>query len=543
MKTRQCQPRFMRSCETSQDVLLEKCRSFTLLSLSACIAALLVGCTTGTPHQPVSDGLTASSAIPAATTPQGQASVTPLKSDLPIPDHPSIDNWVRRFSEDKHKSFQVQLDRARFYVAPSQEVFAARGLPKDLVYVALIESGFVPKARSHANAVGMWQFISSTGKRFGLEQNEWVDERCHPFKAARAAADYLSFLYDTFGSWPLALAAYNAGEKAVQDNLDNSGLKTFWDLADTGYLPAETRDYVPKVYAAIKIVSNPAQYGFHFDPAYHVTVNEPVSVPGGVRLSWLEKQIGVPEDSLKSCNPELCKPVTPPWCPSYELCVPVGKSDDVLAALAEGPPPIEPVRSRTLTRSSDVVVSYKTRPGDTWSSLARKYKCSARALAALNGTSTSLPLKAWQTIKLPAGKLTLAKADRRPPKQESKKDYTTSRQKNQPAASTPQSAKKSTRQAKKTTESVRYSIRQGDTLSSIAAKHNVSVKELCAQNRIRETEKLVPGEFLVIDSPRQEVQSTDAKNSKQKKRTPQQRSAPPAQSGKGGKSSKNYSKL
>lgn len=542
MKIGEFSLRFIRPHEKIEDILLDKYRSFTLLSLSACIAALLVGCTTGAPHQPLSDGLTASSQ-PLPSAQHVQAPATPLKSELPMPDHPSIDNWVRRFSEDKHKSFQVQLDRARFYVVPSQEVFAARGLPKDLVYVALIESGFVPKARSHANAVGMWQFISSTGKRFGLEQNQWVDERCHPLKAARAAADYLSFLYDTFGSWPLAMAAYNAGEKAVQDNLDISGLKTFWDLADTGYLPGETRDYVPKVYAAIKIVSNPAQYGFHFDPAYHVTVNEPVSVPGGVKLSWLEKQIGVPEDSLKSCNPELCKPVTPPWCPSYELCVPVGKSDDVLAALAEGPPPIEPVRSRTLTRSSDVVASYKTRPGDTWSSLARKYKCSPKALAALNGTSTSLPLKAWQTIKLPAGKLTLAKADRRTPKQESKTDYRASNHKDQPAATTPQSAKKSTRQAKKTAEPVRYSIRQGDTLSSIAAKHNVSVKELCAQNRIRETHKLVPGDSLVIDPARQETQSADGKSSKAKKGTPQQRPTPPAQSGKGGRSAKNYSKL
>ena len=131
-----------------------------------------------------------------------------------------------------------------------------------MIYVALVESGFSPTARSHANAVGMWQIVSKTGNRFGLEQNKWVDERRHPMKAAQAAANYLSLLYDQFGSWSLALAAYNAGENAVQGALDKSGLKTFWDLLDNGYLPAETRDYVPKVFAAVKIIRRPRSLWF-----------------------------------------------------------------------------------------------------------------------------------------------------------------------------------------------------------------------------------------------------------------------------------------
>ena len=165
----------------------------------------------------------------AVTPPQEQ----PSKAELVVTDQPAVDSWTRRFSGEKHKSFQVQLDRARDYVVPCQEIFRQQGLPEDLVYVALVESGFTPTARSHANAVGMFQFIEATGKRYRLEQNHWIDERRHPFKAARAAAEYLSFLYDTFGSWPLALAGYNCGEKAVQAALDQSGLQSFWELGST----------------------------------------------------------------------------------------------------------------------------------------------------------------------------------------------------------------------------------------------------------------------------------------------------------------------
>jgi hypothetical protein len=194
------------------------------------------------------------------------------KWTLPIPDHPAVDTWIRRFSQNENNSFQIQLDRAHFYVVPAQKIFVRKGLPKDLIYVALIESGFSPAARSRANAVGMWQIVSKTGLRFGLEQNKRVDERHDPMKAAQAVADYLSLLYDQFGSWSLALASYNAGENAVQGALDKSGLKTFWDLMENGYLPAETRDYVPKVFAAVKIINKPHLYGFRLDSEHFVAM-------------------------------------------------------------------------------------------------------------------------------------------------------------------------------------------------------------------------------------------------------------------------------
>jgi membrane-bound lytic murein transglycosylase D len=432
---------------------------------------------------------------------QQQVEVTPPKTEpskleLAVPDQPSIDYWTRRFSGEKHKSFQIQLDRARDYVVPCQDIFRQQGLPEDLVYVALVESGFTPTARSHANAVGMFQFISSTGKRYRLEQNQWIDERRHPFKAARAAGEYLSFLYDTFGSWPLALAGYNCGEKAVQAALDQSGLKTFWELAKSGYLPAETREYVPKFYATIRIVRDSNQYGFHSNPQHYAPKHETVSVPGGVKLSWLEKRTGVPESSLRNCNPELCQAATPPGDLPYDLCVPIGTGETVQAALATCPLPaqeekpvakalafksVSEVRSTTATAPGSCTV----KPGDTWFSLARKYNCSVDALASLNGLKpSSHSLKTGQTLKIPAkGQIVLTAA---------KKEIV---EKQPGPIATPA---KATRPALKSC--VSYPVRPGDTLWSIAGKFHVSVEELSTHNKLGQGQKLVAGNTLTICS-------------------------------------------
>ncbi len=327
------------------------------------------------------------------------------KSFLPIPGHPAVETWVRLFSEKYHCSFQTRLDRARFYQAAAHEIFIRKGLPKDLIYVALVESGFCPTARSHANAVGMWQIVSVTGCRFGLEQDEWVDERRHPIKAAQAAANYLSLLYDRFGSWSLALAAYNAGENAVHGALEKSGLNTFWDLMENGFLPAETRDYVPKVFAAVKIVRDPDRYGFHMGSEHLDPPRETVYVPGGVKLSWVGKQIGVCQKLLQKFNPELCKSTTPPKRPKYELSLPVGTGNELLTALAKNPPREEkPVAKagKAAARFSALAL-YRVRYGDTWSTLAEKRKCSITALAGLNGMKPSQTLEAGHVLKVPAG--------------------------------------------------------------------------------------------------------------------------------------------
>jgi membrane-bound lytic murein transglycosylase D len=339
----------------------------------------------------------------------------------------------------------------------------------------------------------MWQFISTTGKRFGLEQNRWIDERRHPLKAAGAAADYLSFLYDRFGSWPLALAAYNAGERAVQETLDKTELKTFWQLAEYGYLPAETRDYVPKVFAAVKIIRDPRQYGFYFDSKHFVPPHETVPIPGGVKLAWIGKHIGVSQASLESCNPELCQPVTPPGCSSYDLCVPVGKGNDVINALTEHPLREEKSDGKTAAApSKSTMASYKIRPGDSWFGLAKKYQCSVKTLSALNGANPSQPLKAGQTLKVPAGEPSIAVAAA--PRRESKDRVV--------AAGTGRNKPSSAGQ--KPGQPLYYPVRQGDTLWSIAERFRVSVKTICANNDLSPNQKLIPGNRLTIYANRQD---------------------------------------
>ena len=419
-----------------------------------------------------------------------------LKAELVVPDQPAVDLWTRRFSVEKHKSFQVQLDRAQDYVVPCQEIFRQQGLPEDLVYVALVESGFTPTARSHANAVGMFQFIETTGKRYRLEQNQWIDERRHPFKAARAAAEYLSFLYDSFGSWPLAIAAYNCGEKAVQAALDQSKLQSFWELAQSGYLPSETRDYVPKVLATIKIVRDTKLYGFHFNPQHYTPKHEIVSVPAGVKLAWIEKQTGVPESSLRTCNPELCQAATPPGDSPYELCVPIGTGESVQTALAACPlptpeerPAAKPLPLKNAGEARSVVAtapgSCTIKPGDTWFSLARKHQCTVSALASFNDLKPSPhSLKTGQTLKIPpTGQVMLAAA---------KKDTATK----QPSSMAMPA--KATRPAQKVC--VAYPVRPGDTLYSIAGKFRTSVEELSTHNKLHQGQKLVAGNTLTICS-------------------------------------------
>jgi membrane-bound lytic murein transglycosylase D len=407
-----------------------------------------------------------------------------------------------------------------------QQIFEERGLPKDIVFVALVESGFTPTARSHASAVGMWQFISSTGKRYGLEQNEWVDERRHPFKSAQAAAEYLSFLYDMFGSWPLALAAYNAGENGVQRAQTESGLKSFWELAEAGYLPSETRDYVPKVLATVKIIREPRLYGFHFDPKHYVQQHETVPVPGGVKLSVIEKKAGVPRSSLQDCNPELCKPETPPWCSSYELCVPVGTREMVASAIAQGGLKEEKLTVREpaakakakakepASPKSAATRSCKVGRGETWFSLSRKYECSPQTLALLNGTTLSSTLKAGQTLKVPSGeplpvvaavqkKASAARGvDPAPPR--GKKATPPAQIAARRPAPAPPSGKKAIPPAPKSSQPVHYPIRRGDTLRSIAEKFSVSVEVICAKNDLKPSQKLVPGKLLIITSTKQE---------------------------------------
>jgi membrane-bound lytic murein transglycosylase D len=243
-------------------------------------------------------------------------------SELPIVLNGPVQFYLRQFSTSQKNTFKVYLSRSSRYLPMMRRIFQEHGLPQDLVYLALVESGFSPWARSPAEAIGIWQFIRGTGERYGLKVNDWVDERRDPVKSTRAAARYLKDLFRQFGSWYLAAAGYNAGERRVESALNRHASQSFWDLAQIKALPQETCNYVPQFVAAALIAKNPKKFGFqkigYLNPSHH----ERVKIPGGVDLRWFAQAMGVPYEDLKELNPELRKDCTPFDCQEYSLRIP-----------------------------------------------------------------------------------------------------------------------------------------------------------------------------------------------------------------------------
>ncbi|MHC4925526.1 MAG: lytic transglycosylase domain-containing protein, partial [Planctomycetota bacterium] len=182
-----------------------------------------------------------------------------------------VEKWMRRFLSDQRRTFQTYLSQEGRFGDLIRDKLAERGMPEDLLYLAMIESGFSPKATSRVFAVGVWQFMSPTATQFGLRVDEWVDERRDPVRATDAALDYLSFLHERYGSWYLAAAAYNAGPSRVDRALKRYGgdrrgdEALYWDIIE--HLPRETREYVPRILAASTLAREAGRYGFHVKPA------------------------------------------------------------------------------------------------------------------------------------------------------------------------------------------------------------------------------------------------------------------------------------
>lgn len=455
---------------------MERFTDYLRFLILGCILSLAVGCSSfSSKRQVVTD------------VPKPFSKVSPIKkrvdvppppprasrSELIIPEHPAIDGWVYRLAMEQHESTQTILRRATQYVLPFQEIFQSHGLSKELVYVALVESGFSPTACSHAKAVGMWQFIESTGRNYGLEKNAWIDERRDPYKSARAAADYLSFLFDVFNDWPLALAAYNAGENGVKRAMLESGLRSYWDLAEQGYLPNETANYVPKIFATIKIVSQPERYGFDFDPKKYKPWHETVRVPGGASLYLLGHFADVPEIVLTRYNPELFKSMTPPNLSHYDLKIPLGKKQAFLSAV-----------NLLSQNQAFSFVQHKVGRGDTLFGVAKQHGCSVQILAGLNGMKVDERVKKGQTLQVPTQE-TLAMFALQ--KGNGLKNVFSSPGGNKPVRLAQAGARKS-----------QYSVHQGDTLWSISQRFGVPVQKLAACNQLSEDQKLIPGEIITI---------------------------------------------
>lgn len=406
--------------------------------------------------------------------PEGPKVVDQELESIPTEINPSVEKWLAYFQGRGRPHMERYLARSTRYELLMKKVLRDNGLPEDLFYIALIESGFSSKATSHASAVGYWQFIRGTGKHYGLQINAFVDERRDPVLATQAAADYFKGLYSVFGSWYLAMASYNVGENRVKREVMNNYTRDFWELARKKRLPRETIEYVPKFLAAKLIGKDPAKYGFgdidylppiEFD---HITVVQPVN------LRMMADKMNLNYEDFKALNPKFKGEVAPVKGKDLVLRIPPGTNAQAMLAANESF-----VQTVQFVADSGETQTYRIKQGDTLGSIARRYRTTVAYLRDLNDLSKKKHLRIGMKIQVP---------DRTPLKSRS----------GQMQASSPKSSStaKPVREVSSTSSSSGarvYVVQSGDSLFTIAKKYATSVAELKRINNIKNGNTLKVG--------------------------------------------------
>ena len=415
-------------------------------------------------------------AADVATTAAVKADLEATEHDIPIPQNSRILSYVELFQGRLRDYIDESLRRGSKYLPMIQSVFRAEGLPLDLAYIPIIESGFKTNALSKANAKGPWQFMKATAVEQGLRHDWYVDERSDPEKATVAAAKYLKSLYKLFdGDWHLVLAAYNGGLGRLQRAIKRSGREDFWELSETSrYLPKETREYVPLILAAIIVAKNPAQYGFAITPEEPVPY-ERVTVPRAIDLRRVAEWTGQSIDEIQALNPELRRWTTPVAASSYEIKVPKGTAEQFAARLAAASP--------------DDLASlkwYTVKRGESLTTISRKLRVKRVDLAEANHLSVKSPVRAGQELVIPRAPATLlsASASRPAPSE------VASRSLAGPATVAPEAPRR-------TSATLMYRVKRGDTLASIARLFDTTVDKIRSWNRLRTTH-IAAGDRLKI---------------------------------------------
>lgn len=329
---------------------------------------------------------------PPAEVQQGAETPTAIEQvtsyNVPIVLDSSVQSHIRYFNTSIRNRFEQWLLRLSRYRPLVENIFAEFHLPSDLVYLSLVESGFNPYAYSRAKATGPWQFMKGTAKVYGLRVDSYVDERRDPIKSTVAAARYLRDLYDMFGTWPLAMAAYNAGEGKVMRALQKAQAESFSDISKTKLIRRETKEYVPRFMAATIIAKNPDRYGFvqeAGDPHQfeEVVVNKPLHFRAIANLS------GIPYEQLRLLNPELRRDATPPGGEHYHLKVPVGFKSKLEQVLDRIPSYKFPVLSaKPQFASTNSSRWYKVRVGDTLEKVAKRFRIPLKTLKTNNSLTS-----------------------------------------------------------------------------------------------------------------------------------------------------------
>lgn len=382
-------------------------------------------------------------------------------------EHDRVSRYVALFGGDWRRSFGEQLSRGTVYEPMIRAALRAEGLPEDLYYLALVESGFQPHAYSRAAAVGMWQFMAPTARALGLRMDWWVDERRDPVASTYAAARFLRELRARFGSDFLAAAAYNGGPTRVQRILtqhlgdESHGDDAFFRLTEAGRLPRETQNYVPQLIAAALVAKEPEKYGITVERREPLAYDS-VMAPAGSSLPAIAEAAGVPTDSVLALNPHYVRAATPIGRDEWQVRIPAGTA----ARFAEGWAAMDSSKRRAYT-----VV--RARQGETLHDVARAAGMTTRELAAFNpDVRTQAGRLVPQNLRVPVAAVRAAMVQTPDPELD--------------------------RLIARHTPPRTYTVRRGDTLDAISRRHGVTVRQLQQWNGMEGKTLIRPGQRLIV---------------------------------------------
>ena len=367
---------------------------------------------------------------------------------IPVTINKKVQREINLFLGRERRFFEQSLVRSGSYRPMMKEALKNAGLPEELSWLPLVESGFKLNALSKARALGLWQFIPSTGYMYGLKRNQFIDERLDPVKATGAAINYLKKLHRLFGDWSTVLAAYNCGEGRILRIIRSQNvnyLDNFWDLYEK--LPSETARYVPRFLATLHIIQNLEKYGFDKTILNTPPEFELLKISKQVRLRDIARLIKITEKELSKLNPELRHKIVP--AEDYQLRVPKNQSEKIIAGIAALKIAAPPQRA---------YVYHRVRSGEALSTIARKYRTSTKAIARANGISKRNFIVAGKLLKIP------------------RRGYTSTYVK-------PSKSKR----VRKDLVSTRHTVRRGDSLWIIARKYDTTVSKIKSINNLNGT--------------------------------------------------------
>jgi membrane-bound lytic murein transglycosylase D len=452
-----------------------------------------------------------------------RVAVNGKRNEIPLTINKYVQDEIDSFTIGRERDFFVEsLRRSGKYRDKIETALKDAGLPTELAWLPLIESGFKVGALSPARALGLWQFIPSTGYRYNLNRDTYVDERMDPEKATRGAIEYLQELHGMFGDWMTVLAAYNCGENRVLRTIQSQNinyLDHFWDLYER--LPRETARYVPRFLATLHIVQNLQKYGMAAVAIEPPLAYETVAIPKQASLKSIALATGIGEDVLKELNAELRQAILPEN--GYDLRVPVGESAPV-AAKVDDIPAYRP-------RPALAVVTHKVRKGETLERIAKKYRTDTQSILLANNMRRPAPVAVGTTLRVP-----LECPPERPAAPQTAKGSAPKREPVEHVVRQGDSLFNIAKRYGTTTEDIQrlnnlsgtglsvgqvlklvpapppakteppklsqnvYAVRTGDTVFSIAKKHNMTVERLLALNRLNSKSTLQPGQKIAVEN-------------------------------------------